>query len=102
MEAAVARIDAVLTEYQPGGIIGSGKLSRELGLLGKTALSARGVLKAAIIELLKGAGPAGLTVKQIATEFKAKPGNLHVWFSSTGRKVKGIKKIAPATYAWVE
>jgi hypothetical protein len=45
---------------------------------------------------------AGLTVKEIASKFKAKPGNLHVWFSSTGRKVKQIKKIAPATYAWVE
>jgi hypothetical protein len=25
-------------------------------------------------------------------------GNLYVWFNSTGRKIPGLKKIAPATY----
>ncbi len=58
-------------------------------------------MKAAIIELLEGAGGSGLTVKEIAAKLNAKPGNVHVWFSSTGKTVKEIKKVKPATYAWV-
>ncbi len=104
LEAAVARINAELENFRLDDppAPAKGRPAPRPAWQGKPELSARGALKAAMIKLLKGAGPTGLTVKEIATKFEAKPGNLHVWFSSTGRKVEGIKKIAPATYAWVE
>ena len=100
LQAQVAKIDAELASFQPGEP--AAPAQDKPGRQSKTELAAKGTLKAAIIELLKGAGSAGLTVKEISAKFKMHPGNLHVWFSSTGRKVKEIKKIAPATYAWVE
>ncbi|MBN9690628.1 MAG: hypothetical protein J0M24_10345 [Verrucomicrobia bacterium] len=61
----------------------------------------RGKLMEKIIGLLKEAGKGGLPVKSIAESLKLKPQNIHVWFSSTGRKVKEIKKLSPGTFAWV-
>ena len=57
-------------------------------------------MKTAIIELLTGAGASGLSVQEIAAKLKAKPGNVHVWFSSTGKTVKEIKKLGPGKYGW--
>jgi transposase-like protein len=67
----------------------------------KVGTKKAGGTKAAIIELVKGAGKPGITVKEIAAKLGGKPQRLHVWFGSTGKKVKEIRKIAPATYAWV-
>ena len=60
-----------------------------------------GATKDAIIELVKGAGKAGITVKEIAARLGSKPQGVYVWFGNTGKKVKEIKKVKPATYAWV-
>ena len=57
-------------------------------------------MKAAITEFLEGAGASGLSVQDIAAKLKVKPGNVHVWFSSTGKTVKEIKKLAPGKYGW--
>jgi len=62
---------------------------------------APGETKAAIIELVKRAGKPGITVKEIAGELGVKPQSIYVWFGTTGKKVKEIKKVKPATYAWV-
>ena len=72
--------------------------SRKLGKAGKAK---RGAMKEAIIEMLKGAGKAGITVNGVAEALGVKYGNASVWFGSTGKKVKGIKRIARGTYAWV-
>lgn len=61
----------------------------------------RGQLKEQIIGLVKRAGKLGVTVKEIAAELGAKPDGIHVWFNATGKRVKEIKRIRPATYAWV-
>ena len=61
----------------------------------------RGQLKETIIGLLKSAGKSGLKVKDIATTTGAKPQSVHVWFSSTGKKTKEIKKLAPGHFVWV-
>jgi DNA invertase Pin-like site-specific DNA recombinase len=57
--------------------------------------------KEAIIELVKGAGKPGITVKEIAAKLGVKTQGVYVWFGNTGKKVKEIKKVKPATYAWV-
>lgn len=61
----------------------------------------RGQLMEKIISLLKEAGKDGLPVKSIAQSLSLKPQNVHVWFSSTGRKQKEIKKLGPGHFAWV-
>ncbi len=69
--------------------------------VGKGGWAARGALKEAIVELIKGAGKAGIAVKDVAEALGIKYTNAAVWFGSTGKKVKGIKRIARGTYAWV-
>ena len=95
LQGEIDRINAELTAFL-GGPAGA-----KPGAVTGFTHQKRGALKDAIISLLKAAGKSGVTVKEIAAQVKAKPGNIHVWFTSTGRKVKEIKKIAPATYAWV-
>jgi len=97
LQGEIDRINAELTEFlgcQAGTSVRPGSVAG-------FPHQKRGALKDAIIGLLKAAGKSGLTVKEIAAQVKAKPGNIHVWFTSTGKKVKEIKKTAPATYAWV-
>jgi hypothetical protein len=57
-------------------------------------------MKAAITALLTAAGAAGLSVREMAARLNTKPGNVHVWFSSTGRTVKEIRKLGPGKYGW--
>ncbi len=52
----------------------------------------RGKLKAAILSALTQADKAGLTVSELSSRIQVKPANLFVWFYTTGRKVKGLKK----------
>jgi len=106
--AQVAQLNAELASFQAGesaapaapAAPARGKPGRKPGRPAKAKAGARGALKAAISALLQGAGASGLTVKEIAATLKAKPGNVHVWFSSTGKTIKEIKKLAPGTYGW--
>ena len=59
-----------------------------------------GKLKERLLKALEAAGKAGLTVKDLATNLKANPASVSVWFYTTGKKIKGIKKIGPAHYAY--
>jgi len=59
-----------------------------------------GKLKERLLKALEAAGKAGLTVKDLAANLKAKPASVSVWFYTTGKKIKGIKKIGPAHYAY--
>lgn len=58
----------------------------------------RGALKARILGELKKAGSAGVAVQTLAQTLKAKPQNIHVWFSSTGKNVPGLTKIGEGRY----
>jgi hypothetical protein len=58
----------------------------------------RGALAENIVSALKSAGAKGMTVKDIADEVGSNYRNVAVWFVTTGKKNKSIKKIAPATY----
>jgi len=61
----------------------------------------RASLKDAILKALQAAGKEGLSVKELAINLKANPGSVSVWFYTTGKKVKGLKKIAPGLYAYL-
>ena len=56
-----------------------------------------GGLKEKILALLEAAGSEGLKVKAIAAKLNAKPGNISVWFSTTGKKL--VTKVEPGRYA---
>lgn len=60
----------------------------------------RGAIKEKIIAELQAAGKNGLHMKDLASKLGVKVTNLSVWFFSTGKKIKEIKKLAPATYGW--
>lgn len=62
----------------------------------------RGALKDDILKLLEGAGPEGATVKDISSKLGVKNQNVHVWFSTTGKKLPEIKKVGEARYALVK
>jgi hypothetical protein len=60
----------------------------------------RGELKESILAALKAAGSGGLFVKDLAPKLGAKNQNLHVWFSTTGKSVKGLKKNAAGAWTF--
>ena len=56
-----------------------------------------GSLKDRILALLEAAGDEGIRVKDIAEKLAAKPANIAVWFSTTGKTI--TKKVAPGRFA---
>jgi hypothetical protein len=60
----------------------------------------RARLKEGLLKKLQAAGKGGLTIKDLATSLKAKPASVSVWFYTTGKKVKGIKKVGKAKFAY--
>ncbi len=70
------------------------KAAKPAGKSGK-----RGALKEQIIGLLEKAGSEGMAVKDIADKLGVKNQNVHVWFSTTGKKVEGLSKVGEARYA---
>lgn len=61
--------------------------------------SPRGQLSEAIHTALQAAGKAGARVNDLAKTMGANPRNLFVWFATTGKKFKAIKKVSPGHYA---
>src|SRR5437870_1180699 len=62
--------------------------------------SSRGGLKARIIRALREAGDNGATVKALAGKLRKSYGNISVWFHTTGKGVREMKKVAPGKFAW--
>jgi hypothetical protein len=67
----------------------------------KAKTGRRGQLKQQITALLSNAGQEGMGVKEISKTLGVKNQNVHVWFSTTGRKVEGITKLEGARYALI-
>jgi len=57
----------------------------------------RGAIKEQIVAALQKAGAKGISVKDLSTKLGVKPGNVHVWFATTGKTV-GVEKVAPGVY----
>jgi len=58
----------------------------------------RGALKGKILAALKEAGDKGVSVKDLSKQLKVKNQNVHVWFSSTGKKLGTIQKVGAGRY----
>jgi hypothetical protein len=61
-------------------------------------LSPRGGLGKNVLKALQDAGDAGVKVVELAKTLKVKGGNLHIWFATTGKKNKAIKKVGKGHY----
>src|SRR6185503_16177041 len=57
-------------------------------------------LKEQILGTLKSAGKSGATVKDLAAKLGKSYGNVSVWFHTTGKGIKEIKKVVPGRFAW--
>ncbi len=58
----------------------------------------RGALKEKVLAALRSAGDKGVLVKELADNLGVKNQNMHVWFSSTGKKLDSIQKVGPGKY----
>jgi len=61
----------------------------------------RAPLKERIVQTLKTSGKSGVTVKDLAAKLGRSYGNISVWFHTTAKGIKGIKKVEPGKFAWV-
>ena len=59
-----------------------------------------GALRDSILAALQKADGAGIAVKDLSRVLDVKAQNLHVWFSSTGRNVKGVTKVSAGRWAY--
>ncbi len=64
----------------------------------KPARQQRGYLSVAVQSALKSAGKGGISVGDLAKSLGVNPRNLFVWFSTTGKKIKAIRKVSPGHY----
>lgn len=60
--------------------------------------SRRGELAEKITALLRQSGSGGISVKDISEKIGVPYKNVAIWFATTGKKNKAIKKVAPARY----
>jgi predicted transcriptional regulator of viral defense system len=58
----------------------------------------RGALKARILAALRAAGEKGVAVKDLSAKLGVKNQNVHVWFSSTGKKLGTIQRVGAGRY----
>ena len=58
----------------------------------------RGGLGKKVLNALETAGDAGVKVAELAKTLKIKGPNIHVWFATTGKKNKAIKKVGKGHY----
>lgn len=57
----------------------------------------RGALKARIVAALKAAGDKGVAIRELSKKIGVKNQNVHVWFSTTGKKL-GLQRIGAGRY----
>ena len=102
LSAAGKSAQEIQTYFECEQILAGTKPSPEKATATKPARRKRRKnLKGAILKFLAAQGKKGAHVKVIADKLGTKPKNITAWIFSTGKKVKGLKKVKPATYALV-
>ncbi len=66
----------------------------------KPAKGRKGAIKDAIVKILQEAPSSGISVENIAKSVGKKSAAMHVWFYTTGKSIKEIKKVGRGIYAW--
>ena len=118
LQAQIAQLNSQLTAFEaaepapaPAPPVAKGRPGRKPGPRpaiapakprpARVPRAKRGAVKAAILDLIKGAGKPGITVKDIAARLGAKYNRIFTWFYTTGRSIGEVKKVGPGKYAWV-
>lgn len=96
LHSKIKEINDQITALESGSPMKRGPVTRQ-SKKGKR----RGKLKDGILKSLESVGAAGITVKELAEKLGANRQSVAVWFYTTGKKVKGLKKIGPAKYSLV-
>lgn len=102
----IASIEADLLALSRGKIAASATATLKVpaakgskaGRKGSRKRGRRGALKEQILAILDAAGETGARVKDIATQLGVNPQNIHVWFSSTGKKLAEITRVDAGHY----
>jgi hypothetical protein len=81
IEGSTPVVKTVSSRKIRGGELGNARLPRVPKKRGK-----RGAMKELILAGLKEAGDAGIAVRHLAAKLALKPGSVHVWFGTTGKK----------------
>ena len=100
-EALVKEIERI--ESHMASIISGKPVRATKGKTTKTAKKttkrgSRGNLGTKVLSALEAAGDAGVKVADLAEKLRIKGTNLHVWFGTTGKKNKAIKKVGKGHY----
>ena len=98
IQAKLAQVERSLDSLQTGTATNEKPPAKKRGPRRRR----RAALKDALLKKLLAAGKAGLTVKELAASLNAKAASVSVWFYTTGKKIKGIKKVGKARFAYAE
>ena len=96
LQAKLAKVEAALKQLESGPLTKNSPAKKTGARRGRR----RAKLKDKILKALQAAGKAGSSVKQLTEELKANAGSVSVWFYTTGKKIKGLKKIGPGRYTY--
>lgn len=93
-------------------IVNLNRIENELSRLDKAGVKKKSLPKVArstgklslkdeVLQTLAAAGEKGLRIGDLAATVKRTPTHLSVWFSTVGRKVKGLKRVGYGQYAYL-
>jgi len=99
LQSQIAKIDRTLNQLD--GQEPAAEQSDFKPRAGRGARKRRGALKTALLAKLQSAGKQGLTTKELTSALGAKAASIYAWFYTTGKKVKGIKKVGRAKFAYL-
>ena len=80
--------------------VGAKRGRKKAGAKAKRKRTVKGAIGEFILKLLSKKGDEGAHVKEIAKALKSKPANVVAWFYGTGKKIKGIRRVKPNTFAY--
>jgi hypothetical protein len=99
LQNKLAQVERSLAELESGAVMKDESPTKRRG---PRRGRRRAALKDGLLKALQAAGKEGLSVKELAASLKAKPASVSVWFYTTGKKIKGIKKVGKARFAYIE
>lgn len=98
LQSKLAQVERSLNALEGGKVTKDKPLAKKSG---PRRGRHRVALKDALLKKLQTAGKEGLTVKELAASLKGNSASISVWFYTTGKKIKGIKKVGPARFAYI-
>ena len=82
------------------GLFAGNSVEKKTSSVKEPKVRRRAALKDGLLKKLQAAGKDGLTIKALAASLRAKPASVSVWFYTTGKKIKSIKKVGKARFAY--